>query len=104
VVKLTLLNLIKLATIVMVLVLGWGTPAIAATPTPDDLQSFVIQAADSLDLPLFPLTDSTPKAQANAEDVDSSTPNTSIVPLNRMRQSPQNQPSEQTAKSTSDKP
>jgi hypothetical protein len=104
VVKLTLLSLIKLVMIVMMLVLGWGIPAIAATPTPDDLQSFVIQAADSLDLPLFPLTDSIPKAQANAEDVDSSTPNTSIVPLNMTRQSPQNRPSKQTAELTSDKP
>jgi hypothetical protein len=103
VVKLTLLSLIKLVTIVMLVVLGWGVPAIATT-TPDDLQSFVIQAADSLDLPLFPLTDATSDAQAKVENVDSPTQNTSIAPLNIMRKSPQNRTLEQTAEPTSDKP
>jgi hypothetical protein len=102
VVKLTLFRLIKLGVIVVVLVLGWGIPAIATT-TPDDLQSFVIQAADSLDLPLFPLTDSNSDGQAKAEDVDSATQNIYIAPLNVKRQSSQSRPLEQTTEQNSDK-
>jgi hypothetical protein len=103
VVKLTLLSLIKLVAIVMLLVLGWGVPAIATT-TPYDLQSFVIEAADSLDLPLFPLTDSTADTRAKAQDVDSVTQNIYLAPPNVTRQSPQSRTLEQTTKPTSDKP
>jgi hypothetical protein len=82
VVKSLLFSLLKLVMIVMVLVFCWGSPAIAgffrtvtpqesATKPPDDLQSFVIQAADSLDLPMFPLNDSDPDAQAKVQDNDS---------------------------------
>jgi hypothetical protein len=102
VVKLTLFSLLKLSMIVMMLVLGLNVPAIAAT-TPDDLQSFVIQAADSLDLPLFPFTNSATAAQAKGEDVDSP-PQTYVEPLNILRQSPQTQPSEQTTEPNPSKP
>jgi hypothetical protein len=82
VVKSLLFSLLKLVMMVLVLVFCWGSPAIAsffrtvtpqefATKPPDDLQSFVIQAADSLDLPMFPSNDSDPDAQAKAQDNDS---------------------------------
>jgi hypothetical protein len=93
VVKSLLFSLLKLVMMVMVLmmVFCWGSPAIAsffrtvtpqefATKPPDDLQSFVIQAADSLDLPMFPSNDSDPDAQAKAQDNDSLEAEISITP------------------------
>ncbi len=91
VVKSSLFSLLKRVMILLVLVFCWGSPAIAspfrvvthqesATKPPDDLQSFVIQAADSLDLPMFPLNDSDTDAQAKAQDNDSLEAEISIVP------------------------
>jgi hypothetical protein len=115
VVKSLLFSLLKLVMIVMVLVFCWGSPAIAsfsrtvthqesATKTPDDLQSFVIQAADSLDLPMFPLNDSDTDAQAKAQDNDSLEAEISIVPPRFNAQMSKNPPLELNARSNATQP
>ena len=91
-VKPALLRVLKLVTIVMVVVVNWGSPAIAAhqasaTKAPDDLQSLVMQTADRLDLPLFPLDDSVASAQAKINNNRNSDENNYIAPL-RIRQKP----------------
>jgi hypothetical protein len=81
VVKSLRFRLLKLVVVLIVLVFCWVSPAIAspfsavthqnsATRPPDDLQSLVIQTADSLDLPLFPLNDSDTNTQVEAQAND----------------------------------
>jgi hypothetical protein len=100
VVKPALLRVLKLVIIVMVVVLHWGSPAIAAhqasaTKAPDDLQSLVMQAADSLDLPLFPLDNSVTSAQAKANNNRNSDENNYIAPLRIQQKSLPTPPVEQ---------
>jgi hypothetical protein len=115
VVKSLLSSLLKLVIILMVLVFCWGSPAIAsffktvtpqesATHPPDDLQSFVIQAADSLDLPMFPLNDSDTDAQATAQDNDSLEAEISIVSPRSNAQMSKNSSLELNAGSTPTQP
>jgi hypothetical protein len=115
VVKWLLFSLLKLVMIVMVLVFCWGSPAIAsffktvthqesATNPPDDLQSFVQQAADSLDLPMFPLIDSDTDTQSKVQDNDSLEAEIYIVPPRTNTQTSKNPPLELNAGSNATQP
>ena len=99
-VKPSLVNILKLVILLMILVLNWSSPAIAAhqastTEAPDDLQSLVMQTADRLDLPLFPLDDSVTSTQAKANHNRNSDENTYIAPLRIQQKSLPTPPVEQ---------
>ena len=114
-VKSSLFSLLKRVMILMVLVFCWGSPAIAspfravthqesATNPPDDLQSLVIQAADSLDLPMFPLNDSDTDAQKKVQKNDSLAAEIYIVPPRANAQNSKNPSLELNARSNTTQP
>lgn len=103
VVKFSLLGVLKRVILLMVLVLSWSSPTMA-TEAPDDLQSLVMQAADRLDLPLFPFDDSVPTTQAKAKESRDLEENTYIAPLRAQQQPLLAPPLGRTIKPTPTKP
>jgi hypothetical protein len=109
VVKRSLSRLLKLLVCLIMLVFCWGKPAIAAYPvsapdTPDDLQSLVMQAADRLDLPMFPLNELGSNVQQQTQEPDSLEDDFWTIPFGKTPQSPQQQTLEPAAPRTLEQP